>query len=120
MTWVLVAVIGLSAGVVSGLFGVGGAIVIIPGLVLLAKLPQHTANGTSLAALLLPVGLLGALEYYRRGQVNIPYAVILSAGLFVGALFGAKFAGSLSDLTLRRAFGAFLMLVAVRLLVAGR
>jgi uncharacterized membrane protein YfcA len=117
MTWVLVAMIGLVAGVVSGLFGVGGAIVIIPGLVLVAKLSQHTANGTSLAALLLPVGLLGAWEYYRRGQVNVPYAAIIAAGLFVGALLGAKLAGSLSDVALRRAFGVFLMIVAVRLLV---
>ena len=117
MTWALVALIGLAAGVVSGLFGVGGAIVIIPGLVLVAKLPQHTANGTSLAALLLPVGLLGAMEYYRRGQVNVPYAAIIAAGLFVGALLGAKLAGSVSDVALRRAFGVFLMIVAIRLLV---
>ena len=117
MTWALVAMIGLVAGVVSGLFGVGGAIVIIPGLVLVAKLPQHAANGTSLAALLLPVGLLGALEYHRRGQVNVPYAAIIAAGLFVGALIGAKLAGTLSDEALRRAFGVFLMIVAVRLLV---
>ncbi len=116
MTWLLVALLGLVAGVVSGLFGVGGAIVIIPGLVLLAKLPQHTASGTSLASLLLPVGLLGALEYYRRGEVNIPYAIIIAAGLFIGALVGAKFAGTLSDVTLRRAFGAFLLLVAGKLL----
>ena len=117
MTWALVAMIGLVAGVVSGLFGVGGAIVIIPGLVLVAKLPQHAANGTSLAALLLPVGLLGAMEYYRRGQVNVPYAAIIAAGLFFGALLGAKLAGSVSDVALRRAFGVFLMIVAVRLLI---
>jgi uncharacterized protein len=117
MTWVLVAVIGLVAGVVSGLFGVGGAVVIIPGLVLLARLPQHTANGTSLAALLLPVGLLGAVEYYRRGQVNIAYAAIIAGGLFLGAFLGARLAGSVSDVALRRAFGAFLMIVAVRLLI---
>ncbi len=116
MTWLLVALLGLVAGVVSGLFGVGGAIVIIPGLVLVAKLSQHTANGTSLASLLLPVGLLGALEYYRRGEVNIPYAIIIAAGLFIGALVGAKLAGTLSDVTLRRAFGAFLLLVAGKLL----
>jgi uncharacterized membrane protein YfcA len=120
MTWVWVAVIGLVAGVVSGLFGVGGAVVIIPGLVLLVKLPQHTANGTSLAALLLPVGLLGALEYYRRGQVNIPYAAIIAAGLLGGAFVGAKLAGPLSDVTLRRAFGGFLLLIAARLLIGGR
>src|SRR5207249_6934735 len=117
MTWALVAMIGLIAGVVSGLFGVGGAIVIIPGLVLVAKLPQHTANGTSLAALLLPVGLLGAMEYYRRGQVNVPYAAIIAAGLFFGALLGAKLAGSVSDVALRRAVGVFLLIVAVRLLI---
>src|SRR5713101_1652414 len=104
MTYVLVAVLGVAAGVVSGLFGVGGAILVVPGLVLLAKLPQHTANGTSLAALLLPVGLLGALEYYRRGQVNIPYAAILAGGLLVGAFLGARLAGSVSDVLLRRAF----------------
>jgi uncharacterized membrane protein YfcA len=117
MTWVLVTLIGLVAGVVSGLFGIGGAIVIVPALVLLAKLPQHTASGTSLASLLLPVGLLGALEYYRRGQVNVAYAAIIAAGLFVGALVGAQLAGGLSDTVLRRAFGAFLLLVAGKLLV---
>ena len=117
MTWVLVALIGLVGGVVAGLFGVGGAILVVPGLVLLAKLPQHTANGTSLAALLLPVGILGALEYYKRGQVNVAYAVVIAAGLFVGALVGAKLAGSLSDVALRRAFGGLLLLVSVRLLL---
>ncbi len=117
MTWVLVALIGLVGGVVSGLFGVGGAIVIVPALVLLVKLPPHMASGTSLASLLLPVGLLGALEYYRRGQVNIPYAVILSAGLFIGAFIGAHLAGEVSDVALRRAFGGLLLLVAGKLLL---
>jgi uncharacterized membrane protein YfcA len=117
MTWVLVALIGLMGGVVSGLFGVGGAIVIVPALVLLVKLPPHTASGTSLASLLLPVGLLGAMEYYRRGQVNIPYAVILSAGLFVGVFIGANLAGEVSDVALRRAFGGLLLIVAGKLLL---
>jgi uncharacterized membrane protein YfcA len=117
MTWVLVALIGLVGGVVSGLFGVGGAIVIVPALMLLVKLPPHTASGTSLASLLLPVGLLGAIEYYRRGQVNIPYAVILSAGLFVGAFVGAHLAGEVSDVALKRAFGGLLLIVAGRLLL---
>lgn len=116
MNYVLVSVIGLASGVVSGLFGVGGAVVIIPGLVLLAKQTQHTANGTSLGALLLPVGLLGFLQYYRRGQANLAYSGILAVGLFIGALIGAKLAVQVSDVTLRRAFGGFLMLVAARLL----
>ncbi len=117
MTWVLVALIGVVGGVVSGLFGVGGAIVIVPALMLLVKLPPHTASGTSLASLLLPVGLLGAMEYYRRGQVNIPYAVILSAGLFVGAFVGAHLAGEVSDVALKRAFGGLLLIVAGKLLL---
>lgn len=116
VTWVLVGAIGLVAGVVSGLFGVGGAVVIIPALVLLLKFNQHAANGTSLAALLLPVGLLGALEYYRRGEVNLPFAILLALGLMVGALGGAKLAGVIPDLLLRRAFGGFLLVVAARLL----
>jgi uncharacterized protein len=117
MNWVVASLIGLAAGVVSGVFGVGGAVVIIPGLVLLLGLPQHTANGTSLAALLLPVGLLGALEYYKRGEVNVPYAAVIAVGLFFGALAGAKLAGMLADATLRRAFAVFLLLVAVRMLM---
>ena len=117
MTYVWVAILGLAAGVVSGLFGVGGAIVIVPGLVLLVKLNQHMANGTSLAALLLPVGLLGMLQYYKRGQVNLPYAGLIAVGLFFGALVGAKLAVSLSDVALRKAFGGFLILVSLRLLL---
>src|SRR2546428_10317161 len=95
MNWVLVGLIGLTAGVVSGLFGVGGAILIIPGLVFLAGLSQHAAQGTSLGALLLPVGFLGALEYYRRGGGEIPYAAIIAVGLFLRALVGATPAGAL-------------------------
>lgn len=118
MIWVFVGLLGLAAGVVSGVFGVGGAVVIIPGLVFIANLNQHTAHGTSLAALLLPAGILvGTLEYYKRGQVNIPFAALLAVGLLVGAFFGAKLAGAMSEVLLRRAFGAFLLLVSVRLLI---
>lgn len=118
MTWILVALLGLAAGVASGLFGVGGAIVIIPGLVLLAKLPQHTAHGTSLAALLLPVGILGALEYYKRGQVNLAFAAVVAVGLLIGAYFGARLAGAMSEAMLRKAFGIFLLVVSVKLLAS--
>lgn len=117
MTWVLLGLLGVLAGVVSGLFGVGGAIVIIPGLVLIAHLPQHTAHGTSLASLVIPVGIfIGALEYYKRGQVNIGYAAVIAVGLLIGAYFGARLAGQLSDAMLRKAFGIFLLLVSVKLL----
>jgi uncharacterized membrane protein YfcA len=118
MTWFLISLLGLLAGVISGVFGVGGAVVIIPGLVLIAKLPQHTAHGTSLAALLLPVGLLGTLEYYKRGQVNLAFAAVVAVGLLIGAYFGARFAGTMSDAVLRKAFGVFLLLISVKLLVS--
>lgn len=118
MVWFLVAVLGLGAGVVSGLFGVGGAVVIIPGLVLLAKLPQHTAHGTSLAALAVPIGIIiGTLEYHKRGQVNLGLAAVVAVGLIIGAYFGARLAGGMSDVMLRKAFGAFLLVVSVRMLV---
>lgn len=116
MTYALVALLGVAAGVISGLFGVGGAIVVVPGLVLLGKLPQHTANGTSLGALLLPVGLLGFLQYYKRGQVNLVFAAIVAVGLFFGAFIGAKLAQGMSDTMLRRAFGVFLLFVSGKLL----
>src|ERR1044072_3765694 len=116
MTWTLVSLLGLFAGVFSGLFGVGGAVVIIPGLVLIAKLPQHTAHATSLAALLLPVGLLGVMHYAKRDQVHWGYAAVVAVGLLIGAYFGARLAGSISDLTLRKMFGAFLLLISAKLL----
>ncbi|HWC74282.1 MAG TPA: sulfite exporter TauE/SafE family protein [Gemmatimonadales bacterium] len=118
MTWALVSVLGLLAGVISGLFGVGGAVVIIPGLVFITKMPQHTAHGTSLAALLLPVGLLGVLQYAKRQQVNWAYAAVVAAGLLIGAYFGAQLAGSIADTTLRKMFGVFLLLVAAKLLLS--
>lgn len=119
MTWALLVLLGVLGGVVSGLFGVGGAIVIVPGLVLIAKLPQHSAHGTSLAALAIPVGIIiGALQYYKRGQVNIGYAAVIAVGMIVGAYFGARLAGSMSDVMLRKVFGVFLLLVSVKLLAS--
>ncbi|HYX82552.1 MAG TPA: sulfite exporter TauE/SafE family protein [Gemmatimonadales bacterium] len=117
MIWFLISLLSLFAGLISGLFGVGGAVVIIPGLVLIAKLPEHTAHGTSLAALLLPVGLLGVIQYAKRGQVHWAYAGIVAIGLLIGAYFGARLAGSISDLMLRRMFGGFLLLLSVKLLL---
>lgn len=119
MTWILLGLLGVLGGVVSGLFGVGGAIVIVPGLVLIAKMPQHTAHGTSLAALAIPLGIVvGALQYYKRGQVNLGVAAVVAVGLLIGAYFGARLAGTVSDAMLRRVFGAFLLLVSVKLLAS--
>lgn len=114
MILILIA-IGLLAGVLAGLFGIGGGILIVPALILLMKLPATTATGTSLAALLLPVGALGAYEYWRHGHVDIRAALIIAAGLFFGAWVGARMAIQIHPFVLRRMFAVFLAVVAVRL-----
>lgn len=111
----IVLVTGLAAGVLGGFFGVGGGVLIVPALVLLLGLEQHTAVGTSLGALLPPVGILGAYEYYRHGHVNVLYAALIGIGLIVGGYFGAIYAVKISGLALRRAFAIFLALTAVQL-----
>jgi uncharacterized membrane protein YfcA len=113
----MVLVIGLSAGVRGGFFGIAGGVLIVPALVLLLGMSQQSAVGTSLAALLPPVGLLGAIAYYRHGQVNILYAMLLAAGLLIGAYLGAIVAQELSGETLRRAFALFLIVIAAKLVL---
>jgi len=108
--------IGLAAGVLSGLFGIGGGILIVPALVLLG-LTQREATGTSLAALLMPVAILGVVEYARRHEIHVHYAIGIAVGLFVGAYFGAYWAGKLSNQTLQRGFGVLLIVAAARFLV---
>lgn len=114
MAWVYIG-IGLAAGVLSGLFGIGGGLLIVPALMLLAQMPPVMATGTSLGALLLPVGALGAWEYYRHGNLKITASVWIALGLFVGAWFGAQWAQTLSPVQLKRAFAVFLVLVAARM-----
>ena len=111
----LYVLIGLAAGVLSGLFGIGGGVVIVPALILLARMSPLEATGTSLGALLLPVGLLGAWEYYRRGQLHVGVALLLALGLFLGAWGGARLAPQLGAGTVRRLFALFLVLMALRL-----
>ncbi|MFN2614106.1 MAG: sulfite exporter TauE/SafE family protein [Actinomycetota bacterium] len=118
MTYILIGIgIGFVAGILSGLFGIGGGTVIVPALVLLG-LTQHQATGTSLAALLMPVGVLAVFQYAHRHEVRVTYAIGIALGLTIGALFGAKFAGRISDVTLTRAFGGLLLVVSIRFLVA--
>lgn len=115
MLMLLLLAIGLAAGVLSGLFGIGGGVLIIPALVYLARMTPTEATGTSLAALLLPVGLLGALEYHRAGQLKVAAALVIAVGLFLGAGLGAKLALGMPPGYLRKLFAGFLVLVAIRM-----
>jgi uncharacterized membrane protein YfcA len=107
--------IGLAAGVLAGLFGIGGGVLIVPALVYFGGMTIKSATGTSLGALLLPVGLLGAMTYWKAGNLEIRAAVLVAVGLFFGAWFGARLAQSMHPALLQRLFAVFLVLVAVRM-----
>lgn len=111
----LFLLIGLAAGILAGLFGIGGGLLIIPALILLANFPTKVALGTSLGALLLPVGLLGAYTYYKHGNINIRASLLIALGLFFGAWIGARLAHLLPGATLQRMFAVFIVIMAVRL-----
>ena len=98
------ALIGLAAGVLAGLFGIGGGILIVPALVFFGRLPIITAVGTSLGALLLPVGALGGWQYYRLGNLDVRAAALVALGLFLGTPLGARVALAQSQTVLQRAF----------------
>lgn len=110
--------IGLAAGVLAGLFGIGGGILIVPALVLLARFPAPVAIGTSLAVFLLPIGALGALTHWRLGHVRPGPAMLIALGVFFGAYLGAQLSQLLSPLALRRGFAVLLVLVAARMWMA--
>lgn len=120
MTYLPLLAIGLIAGVLAGMFGIGGGLVIVPALLYFMKMSEVDAIGTSLAALIPPVGLLGAREYYRSGHVNLTYALVVAAGLFLGSYFGARIILSLPPLVIRRVYAVFLVIVAARMLLTSR
>jgi hypothetical protein len=111
----LITAVGALAGIFAGLFGVGGAIVIIPILVFAFGMTQQQAQGTSSAFLILPIGLLGTLVYYQRGLVNVKWALLLALGFFFGSYFGARMATTLSNDMLQRIFGILLIGLGIRM-----
>jgi uncharacterized membrane protein YfcA len=101
--------IGLVAGVLSGVFGIGGGVIIVPALIYLAGFTQHLATGTSLAVLLPPVGAAAVMEYYRHGDVTLYAALVIAVTLTIGGWFGAVLANRLAGPYLRLAFGVFVV-----------
>jgi len=118
MNIILYLLLGLVAGTFSGLIGIGGAIIIIPALVLLFGLSQHTAQGTTLALMVPPIGLLAAWTYYKYGFVDLKVAGLICLGFFVGGLVGARFATEISEQFLRRLFGVVLLLASVKMILS--
>jgi uncharacterized membrane protein YfcA len=110
--------IGLVAGVAGGMFGIGGGAIMVPAMVLFLGLDQKFATGTSVGAQILPIGLLAAIVYYRNGNLNIKYAVIIAIGLLVGNLFGALFANQpfITSAMMKKMYAIFLLVIAGRYL----
>jgi uncharacterized protein len=108
--------IGIVTGVMAGMLGIGGAIIMIPALVFLLGFTQQTAQGTSLAVMLPPVGILAAYNYYKAGHVDIKIAIILACMFLIGSFFGSKFALNLPQVALKKIFGILLLLIAIKML----
>ncbi len=110
-------ILGVLAGTLSGIFGIGGGIVIVPTLILIFGMHYHAATGTSLVALLLPVGILGAWQYLKSGKIGSPEiysGLIIAAGILIGTYIGANLAISIPETYLRKGFAILLCLVAIR------
>ena len=113
----LFVVIGLAAGILSGVFGIGGGVVIVPALIYLAGFNQHRATGTSLAVLLPPIGFAAMWEYYRHQNVDLRAAMIIAVAVFGGGWVGAVIANRVSGPYLRLAFGVFVVVLGVSLMM---
>ncbi len=113
---IILALIGLSAGMVSGMLGVGGAIIIVPALVFFFGMTQHQAQGTSLAILLFPIGFLAFWNYYKQGYVNFRLALIVMFAFLVGGYLGSLIAVHVSDRILKTGFGILIILLGFRMI----
>lgn len=112
----LLIVTGVITGVMAGMFGIGGAVIMIPSLVFILGFSQQMAQGTSLAVMLPPIGIIAAYNYYKAGQVNLKFAMILAAAFIVGSYFGSKLALDLPQSILKKGFALLLILIAVKML----
>lgn len=116
-TILILLVIGLMAGILSGLVGVGGGIIIVPALVLFMGISQHEAQGTSLSVLLLPVGIFAVYNYYKAGYVDIKMTLIIASTFIIGGYLGSKIAISLDQNLVKKIFGGFLLLIAIKMIL---
>jgi uncharacterized membrane protein YfcA len=114
---VLYLILGLFAGIFSGFVGLGGGVIIVPALVFLFGMTQHQAQGTTLALLVPPIGILAAYEYYKHGFVDLKVAGLICLGFVLGGLIGARFATGIPDAMLKKIFGAVLILIGAKMVL---
>jgi uncharacterized membrane protein YfcA len=114
----ILILIGIITGIMAGMLGIGGAIIMTPALVFIMGFSQANAQGTSLAVMLPPIGIIAAYNYYKAGHVNIKFALILAVCFLVGSYFGSKFALNLPQPVLKKIFGVLLLLVAAKMLLS--
>lgn len=112
--------IGLAAGFMGGMVGVGGGIVIVPALVLIMGMTQHMAQGISLTMMLFPVGILGVINYYKKGYIDFRYAGFIAAGFLIGSFLGSKLSLGLSQEMVKKIFAILMIIVAIRMLFTGK
>jgi uncharacterized protein len=113
---IIVILIGVAAGMLSGLVGIGGGLVIVPALVYFLGFSQHTAQGTSLAMILLPVGIFAVIFYYKQGHVDLKVVWLLAAGFIIGSIAGSKVALNLPQETVKKMFAILMILIAIKML----
>ena len=114
----LFTVIGLLAGILSGMFGIGGGIIIVPALIYLCGFDQLKAQGTSLAIMLPPVGVLAFIEYYKRGQVNIKAGILICIFLVIGSVFGAKIANNIPISIIKKGFAILMIAISIKMILS--
>lgn len=112
----ILIMVGLTAGVLSGLVGIGGGIIIVPALVFFLEFSQKMAQGTSLGILLLPIGLLGVIQYYKQGYIDVRVVAIISLAFFAGSYFGSKIALSLPQETIKKVFAVLMIVISIKML----
>jgi len=115
-TFLILIVLGIITGFLAGMLGIGGGIIVIPALVMIMGMSQQSAQGTSLAMMLPPIGIMAVINYYKAGHVDIRVALILAAMFLAGSYFGSKMAVKIPQDLLKKIFGVFLMVVAIKML----
>lgn len=115
-TILLVLIVGVVAGVLSGLVGLGGGVIIVPALVYILGFSQHQATGTSLGVLLLPAGIFAVLNYYQKGLIDIRVVLLIFAGFLIGGWIGSKISLNIPEGVLKKVFAVVLLLIAGKVL----